>query len=137
MTFEEHKDYCNKKILLKYIKTGKRPKRHGLLWRLLDLIDAREFNSSSIFPVKNNKEYDRVLKVWYPSTDILDIFRSKQFNDIIKTYLGPNCVLDTRYSNTSYIYYKNENLDWLRLDYDLIQKYPKGVYEKDGAYFRK
>lgn len=134
MDKKEFIDQNKKKSLVRFIKTGKKPRRHGLLLRLLDLINLRVYGSSSIFNLKDDT-YNKVLKIWYPSESLIRAVNSCEFAAISNKHLGKHEI--KMYKNFIHIKFVGECVDWYELDYALYQTYPGKCYEKNGAIYRK
>lgn len=142
MTLEEYTERYNKKTLLKTLRTGRKPRRSGLLLRLLDLLDCTSYVCSTIINLDPsiNDGYDRAISVYHQSNTTNSDFKiditTKKYQDIFNRHLGN---YDTKQGNgrIMYIRYKSESVSWAKLDLDLLEKYPNGCYEKDGAIYRK
>lgn len=142
MTLEEYTERYNKKNLIKTLKTGRKPRRSGLLLRLLDLLDCTSYISSTIVNLDPsvNDGYDKAISVYYQynttNSDFKIDMTTKRYQDVFTRHLGD---YDTKQGNERmmYVRYKSENVSWAKLDLDLLEKYPKGCYEKDGAIYRK
>ena len=142
MTLEEYTERYNKKNLIKTLKTGRKPRRSGLLLRLLDLLDCTSYISSTVINLNpsDNDGYDRAIAVYcqYNITngDFKIDITTKRYQDVFNRHLGDFDIKQGK-ARMTYVRYKSENVSWARLDLDLLEKYPKGCYEKDGAIYRK
>jgi hypothetical protein len=137
MTLEELTKLYERKSFLKMLKTGKKPRRSGLLLRLVDLAGSRQYVSSTIIsidPLKNDG-FNKCINIYRPQHPfIIDLYSEKfiaTLNEHLVVYDIKNLSCYTK------IRYKSENVSWPKLDIALLKKYPNKCYEKDGAIFRR
>jgi hypothetical protein len=137
MTLEEFTEKQKKKVLIKALKLGREPKRSGLFLRLADLVGARHFPSSTTLKLdpKKHDGYDRAISIFFTGLGVQDI-TDKRFVKVYQKHLG-DFDFKRKNNHTLLIRYKGKNVNWYKLDFDLLQRYPEQCYEKDGAIFRR
>lgn len=147
MTKEELIEAYDKRVLMKSLKTGKVPRRSGLLLRLLDLHRAvtgrKEWVLSTIIHLNPNKHngFDRCIEYsprhWGynpPAKSVPNVMELSSMQSVLREYLGEIEIQNTPsrvYAKR--ILYKQSNVThWALLDKALLDAYPDACYTKDG-----